>query len=132
MAFTLPNFNLLCNIYTGPWNTAVLRIADQACNLAFSKRVAHFADFPIENESTQLMYLLLPPLVDIRSTLCGYIADSVEVPSGSGRIYFVAAVDDIGKGFSNEHRCATLLSASEPKFGTGSEYNGLFWPTPIP
>lgn len=132
MGFSLPAFNITCNIFTGPWNTAILRISGQACNLQYGRRGSHFADFPVENEASQIMSLLLPPATDVRSTVCGYVADSVEVPAGSGRIYFVANVDDVGKGFLNEFRIATLLAASEAKFGTGSEYNGLFWPTPIP
>jgi hypothetical protein len=57
---------------------------------------------------------------DIRdlNTATGY--DIVEVPAGTGRLYLVEQVDDVGKGFLNEHRCATLSK-------------GLFtWPSPIP
>jgi hypothetical protein len=132
MSFNLPTFNITCNIYTGPWSSKVLRISEQACNLQFGRRFARFNDFPIENESSQMMSLLLPPGTDIRSTAQGYSLDSVEVPSGSGRIYAVLSVDDVGKGFDNEFRVATIVQASEPKFGTGSDYNGLFWPTPMP
>lgn len=132
MSFNVPTFNLECDIYTGPWNTRVLRIAGQECNLQYGRRPHQNSDFPLANEFSAVMNLLLPALTDIRSTLCSYIADSVECPAGSGRWYLVAAVDDVGKGFDNEFRVATLLSASEAKFGTGSEYNGLFWPTPIP
>jgi hypothetical protein len=132
MAFSVPDFNTDCDIYTGPWNTRVLRIAGQECNLQYGRRPASHADFPVSNEFSVCMNLLLPAGTDIRSTVCGYIADSVECPAGSGRWYFVANVDDVGKSYPNEFRVALLLAASEAKFGTGSEYLGLFWPTPIP
>jgi hypothetical protein len=43
----------------------------------------------------------------------------VEAPKGTGRWYEVIMVDDIGKGFPNEHRYAVLV-----KYGV--------WPDPIP
>lgn len=132
MAYSIPTFDQTCNIFTGPWPTRVLRIADQECNLQYGRRVANYNDFPTGNDFSICMSLLLPALTDVRSTACGYIADSVECPAGSGRIYFVAGVDDVGKGFPNEYRIAVLIAASEPRQGTGSEYLGLFWPTPIP
>jgi hypothetical protein len=132
MAFSVPTFNLLCDIFTGPYSSRELRIVGQICNLQYGRRLAHFSDFPSENEGSQLMSLLLPKLTDVRSTLCGYEVDIVECPQHSGRIYWVSAVDDVGKGFDNEFRVATLVSASEAKFGTGSDFLGLFWPTPIP
>jgi hypothetical protein len=132
MGFSLPEFNLKCDIYTGPWNTRVLRIGNQDCNLQYGRKSARTQDFPTANEFSVVMNLLLPALTDIRSTAQGYVADSVECPPASGRWYFVAAVDDTAKGFDNEYRVATLLQASEPRFGTGSEYLGLFWPIPMP
>jgi hypothetical protein len=57
------------------------------------------------------MSLLLPPLSDVRGPQdSSGFTDVVEVPAGSGRYYGVAAVDDIGKGYSNEHRTASLYA----------------------
>jgi hypothetical protein len=67
---------------------------------------------------TLTMNLLLPALVDIRGPQDTIGADQVEVPAGSGRWYSVVGVDDIGKGFANEHRSAALVAI----FGT--------WPAP--
>jgi hypothetical protein len=53
--------------------------------------------------------LLLPMLTDIRSDEKGPGSDWAEVPAGSGRFYQVVYVEDIGKGFSNEHRGAMLI-----------------------
>jgi len=56
------------------------------------------------------MNLLVPKLVDVRGPQDTVSADLVEVPAGSGRWYVVVAVDDIGKGFSNEHRTASIFA----------------------
>jgi len=56
------------------------------------------------------MSLLLPPLADVRGPQDSVSADMVEVPAGSGRWYFVVGVDDIGKGFANEHRSAAIFA----------------------
>jgi hypothetical protein len=76
------------------------------------------------------MIILLPPLTDIRSKIASGQSDMVEVPAGSGRWYGAAAVDDIGKGFPNEHRAAFLLQASS--YLNPTVYAGLFWPVPMP
>jgi hypothetical protein len=57
----------------------------------------------------------------------------VEVPSGSGRYYVVVAVDDVGRGFLNEHRYALVL----PYYGyypviIVNGWAAPAWPTPIP
>lgn len=59
-----------------------------------------------------VMYLLLQAYTDIRGENSVGGADTVEVPAGSGRYYTVTWVDDIGKGFSNEHRFACLVQDS--------------------
>lgn len=123
MAFTVPSFNLLCNIVeklTGypPW-----RLTNQPCALVYGRRtnsagtVATAGAAPI----VQAMNLLLPAHTDIRGPQ-GFVGsvDVVECPAGSGRIYQVAFVDDIGKGWPNEHRTATLIALHTP------------WPVPYP
>jgi hypothetical protein len=65
------------------------------------------------------MYILCPPFSDIRGLLNPGGSDGVEIPPGSGRRYLVDQVDDIGKGFANEHRFALI-------YPTG------VWPNPIP
>jgi hypothetical protein len=133
MAFTLPNFNLSVDIYTGPWLTRVLRLSTTG-NLAMGKRTAinTLSIDPIDSTTGLSPELLLPPLTDVRDVASSgaNLADIVEVPAGSGRWYWVTSVDDIGKGFSNEHRCATLLKIWEGVDST--RFPGLFWPTPIP
>lgn len=132
MSFVLPTFNLTVNIYTGPWLTKSFRGTSPA-NLAFARRVQQQAqDFlgsavvPGVSQPT----LLLPAGTDIRSPLLAGQNDVVEVPAGSSRWYYVFAVDDIGKGFSNEHRAAVLLQISH--FQDPTNYAGCTWPVPMP
>lgn len=74
-------------------------------NLAIGRRV----NLPFEATITAAMpWLLLPALTDIRQQWNGLPPDMVEVPAGSNRFYGVIGVDDIGKGFANEHRFAIL------------------------
>lgn len=121
MSFTLPTFNITCNV----WSNGVNPLANPPratfpCNLAFGRRV--------QNNPTAggipgiRMTLLLPVGTDIRSQFNASGYDTVEVPAGSGRLYWVQGVDDIGKGFPNEHRAALIYATS----GYG------FWPTPTP
>lgn len=67
----------------------------------------------------QGMNLLLPSLTDVRGPQDVDGEDVVECPQGSGRFYRVTFVDDIGKGYPNEHRTATLLAAQNwiPPYG---------------
>jgi hypothetical protein len=131
MAFSVPTFPLLCDVYRGPWLTRVLAIHDLACNLAWGRRVSLATNEQDFNEFALCPTLLVPALSDIRDLKCRAVEDVVEVPSGSGRWYQVASVDDIGKGFSNEHRGVVIFPISENLFPTGS-YAGLNWPAPIP
>lgn len=101
MAYRLPNFNLEVGIWHPP--IAVPPPVGPAAietvgNLSPGRRVSMLAV-----ASAMEMWLLLPPLTDIRRL--GY----VQVPLGSGRWYQVQVVDDIGKGFANEHRFAIIL-----------------------
>lgn len=132
MAFTLPTFNLNCNIFTFSAGIATFRLASP-CNLAMGKRTANYGDIsgPSQNYYEGLTpALLLPPLTDIRDASCNGFPDIVEVPAGSGRYYTCFGVDDIGKGFTNEHRVATLWKTWS--FAANPWVAAPFWPTPIP
>jgi hypothetical protein len=122
MAYILPNFNLLCGVYTnkeppsivpfpGTFDATLVRITNQECALVFGRRVCQYSTsnaayniFPF----VYLMSLLTPPLTDLRGWESTQGNDFVEVPQGSGRFYIVNTVDDIGKGYPNEHRTAAL------------------------
>jgi hypothetical protein len=126
MGFRLPTFNLNVNIWGA--GSHVGNPADRTCvgNLSPGERrsmIGSSEDFanlagltpPMLGMvlMTQFMYLLVPKLTDIRSwDFSGGFdpCDCVEVPAGTGRYYMVTAVDDVGKGFANEHRFAVLLA----------------------
>jgi hypothetical protein len=131
MAFTVPTFNLVCDVYTGPWSTKVLRLSP-SCNLAIGRRTAQPSlDWGANAPQTHaLPRLLLPALTDIRDGSCNGVQDVVEVPSGSGRWYQVLGVDDVAKGFPNEFRFADLSKIYQQM--NPIDYPGLQWPTPIP
>lgn len=124
MAYVTPQFNLECTLYTSNI-VANLRLDHVPCNLAFSKRVQIGQGIGDPTFALSgVMFLLLPVGTDVRGPLNATGSDGVECPRGSGRWYVVGWVDDVGKGFPNEHRCAVLYQALVPPAGS--------WPTPIP
>jgi hypothetical protein len=131
MAFVLPNFNLTCNIHSVVAGVHTFRLGSP-CNLALGRRTGLILGAGVQDNGFDALTpsLLLPALTDIRDSSCGGEMDIVEVPAGTGRWYLVAGVDDIGKGFANEHRVATLFKT----WGFPGNGSGLTapWPTPIP
>lgn len=121
MGFSLPHFNITCNV----WHAANVPPnppdATFDCNLAFGKRTASYQGV-ISSPNEPIMSLLLAPRTDLRGPQSATGADVVEVPAGSGRFYDVVGVDDSGKGFTNEHRVG-LLSWTKA-YGA--------WPSPMP
>jgi hypothetical protein len=121
MAFVVPTFNIQCNIWRSGNPPPAAPDLTVECNLAFGRRVSSYQGvISVPNEP--IMSLLLPPSTDIRGPQSGAQDVAVEVPAGSGRFYTILGVDDIGKGFPNEHRCALLAWTST--FGS--------WPIPMP
>lgn len=96
------------------------------------------ANMKIEAKATiYFSTLLLPKGADVRPYMNGPAAnwgDCVEVPAGSGRFYAVMHVDDIGRGFPNEHRFAlvTPLYGYLTAAAVLSGWNAPAWPVPIP
>jgi len=133
VAFSAPVFNITCGIYTVALpSTLTLRLLS-LCNLALGRRINwpwyEGTNVPGQSDGYTCA-LLLPALTDVRSKICGTTPDIVECPDGSGRWYQVMAVEDVGKGFANEYRIATLIQVR----ATG-DYVGLGipnWPVPIP
>lgn len=131
MAFQVPNFNLTVEVWTGPYLGKVSRGTSPA-NLAWGKRVQYAYQeifTPEETPASVAMLLLFPAGSDVRSLVSSGMGDVIEVPQGSGRWYGVVSVDDIGKGFANEHRAAVINQISE--FMNSTNYAGLFWPVPM-
>jgi hypothetical protein len=118
MPFRLPSFNITCNITTcdvpnvAAVPTGPIRLAGVSCQLTFGRRVnvSSTGGTTTAGVLTIAMSLLLPPFTDIRGPQDTVSFDMAEVPAGSGRWYAVIGVDDIGKGFSNEHRTAAIFA----------------------
>lgn len=118
MPFRLPTFNLTCNISQPPVAgtpgipAGSYRVVGQACQLTYGRRVQVVSTGGTTSAGVLVlsMNLLLPPAVDVRGPQDTVSFDMVEVPAGSGRWYSVVGVDDIGKGFSNEHRTAAIFA----------------------
>jgi hypothetical protein len=123
MAFVLPNFNLTVNIWRagsgyGINPPDVVTVG----NLTPGKRVLQsplLVSLPIgpthQYNLGIIMELLLPAGTDIQPfnpVAGGTGADAVEAPAGSGKYYMVLAVDDVGKGFANEHVLALMVRAT--------------------
>lgn len=143
MAFHLPTFNLTCNLWTAgnpvanPPDVVVLgNLTPYRQGLwAVSSAVATI-NVPSNYESpTQLTQLLLPPATDIRGydTVAPAVPTLVECPAGTGRYYIVYWVEDVGKGFTNEHRLALMQQATAPLLlAFGNPWAAPGWPWPMP
>ncbi len=148
MAYTLPTFNLNVNIWrygndvqanppdvTSGGNLVANYRGDQSPIVVALDTVANMQ--VRVKEVAWLMTLLLPKGTDVQPYMGGPVhnfGDCVEVPAGSGRFYVVLFVDDIGRGFQNEHRFAVIsplygLLTAQAVF-TG--WNTPAWPAPIP
>jgi len=120
MAYRLPTWIITCDISQPPAAGIVgippgpYRITGQICQLTYGHRVNVVSTGGTVQVGVLAlcMNLLLPPRTDIRGPQDTTSFDMVQVPSGSGRWYSVAAVDDIGKGFTNEHRSASIYAVS--------------------
>ncbi len=146
MAFVVPTFNLACNIWR-QGNDVQANPADvtAVCNLTNGRSggslVQGFSGtsapliLAAGTRLTQTLSLLLPKLTDIRGNQAGAanLGDCVEVPAGSGRFYLVLFVDDVGKGFANEHREAVIIQATLNWQVLFSSANNIpAWPYPTP
>lgn len=111
MSFRLPTFNLPCSIWrhNRDWRTLPPDV-ETFCNLTPGKRVTIPVAFTtVTALGSVYMMVLLPKGTDIRSNEDSPVqGDLIMVPTGTTRLYRVHFVDDIGKGFDNEHRFAAL------------------------
>jgi hypothetical protein len=124
MAYRLPTFNLQVNIWRFSTPLANPPDVTSPCQLRYpGSRPAGDTDTDEPQQRAYVMTLLLPPLVDIQDGFSPLPeGDVVEVPAFSGRYYRVEIVDDVAKGFPNEHRYAAISKADDlPP-----------WPVPYP
>lgn len=115
MPYVVPSMPLKCNVWHN-YDPAVSAygapdIVGVKCNLTPGKRSFLLYGIPVTIINSQLFYtfgveMLFASLADIRPPDDTAWMDYIECPDGSGRFYGVFYVDDIGKGFANEHRFA--------------------------
>lgn len=136
MAFTVPRFNITVNVFTGPWLTKTLRVADLAANFAIGRREQQAGnDFinasSFQPESGLTAFLLLPSGSDVRSqSNGGGVQDVIEIPSGSNCWYQCTAWEDMAMGFPNQYRMAAVAKIWEEL--NPIYYAGCVWPVPTP
>jgi hypothetical protein len=149
MAFVAPTFNLVCNWFDagnfyGSWaaGTGSIPPPDQVFDCALRAELHGYNVYGID-VPVSVANLLLPAGTDVFPPIVGSSeywnwADLVEVPAGSGRFYFITAVEDVGKGYMNEYRMARLVPTWVIQ---GNWYSFLSathwpyappWPRPIP
>ena len=138
MAYKTPTMNLTANLWRTP--NVVTAVPDRAfvCNLAYGRRTPtlNMLTMFFVGTLTGEQNLLCPKGTDI-SGIWGngatFSQDCVEVPAGSGRYYIVASVVDIGKGFSNEYRLASIMQMNEQlAVFSGNPWGAAVWPVPTP
>jgi len=117
MAFSLPTFNLTCEIWTGSPLGLAPRLTSP-CNLSAGRRV-------VGTLQDTWQWLLLPAGTDIRDNFSTSLNDFVVVPAGVGGYWVVNAVYDVARGFANGYRAAALVRTRNP-------HSGADWPTPYP
>ncbi len=125
MPYSLPTFNIPIKIWRWSHQPPAAPAVTTVGNLSWGRRVNLSGLAGGEVNVNRTITLLLPPLTDIRSyiNVASGDGDLVEAPAATGRFYQVAFVDDIGKGFPNEHRAAILIQV---------EQGGSPWPAPMP
>jgi hypothetical protein len=116
VAYRLPTFNLIVNI----WRNASSYLAPPdvvaAANFNVGKRVGHLLEGEVVPGFGPFGYewLLLPIGTDIRGTVSSadfattQLGDWVEIPAASGIFYACAWADRSALGFPNEHVSATV------------------------
>lgn len=134
MAFRVPTFNLVVNVWSAPALVSAAPTRVLMGNLTNGRRLTFGGEeLASANYCVLAMFLLLPKLSRIRGSYITDYGDAVEVPAGSGRFYIVAGVDDVAKGFPNEYRIASLYQGvSYALSSTGNPWAIPPWPDPIP
>ncbi|HET9309355.1 MAG TPA: hypothetical protein VFO46_25295 [Candidatus Sulfotelmatobacter sp.] len=122
MTYVQPQFNITVNIWRG--GNAVTNPPDLSPlgNLSPGRIVGVNTELDqFSSNNTGGMWLRLPANTDIRDKKASTGEDTVEAPAGSGKWYKAAWVDDIGAGFTNEHRFAMLRAVGpwNTPYGSG-------------
>ena len=135
MAYVVPAMPLFTQVWHN-YDPAVSAYAspdaNTPCNLSPGKRTFNSFIAPATTFMSITCYpfpmeLLVPALSDYRPTSAGVLPDVIECPKNSLRFYVVAYVDDIGKGFANEHRLVMMY-----RFLQDAVFIDGTFPVPVP
>ena len=112
MAYTIPVFNLKCNIWRhGNATTNPPDVSLVECNLALGKRVVSGPDKDVVvGIDGVFRYILMPIGTDVRGQFHNGGSDTIECPAGTGRYYTCLDAEYSGGGFSNEHVFTMCIS----------------------
>jgi hypothetical protein len=146
VGYRLPTFNLVVNIWRSTSLVANPPDIVSAANLTFGERTSMMIVGWATTTSAQLRsafahvlalnQILLPKGTDVRppdALAAPLEGDAIECPAGSGRFYITMTVDDIGRGFPNEHRCAVVVRATQAAIDSTTNPWGLpLCPYPLP
>jgi len=119
MPYPIRTFPLTAAIWRAGMPVAGPPAVVTPCNVAFGRRVHVVFDSTGLEAGALLALLLFPAGTDVRDNVMAPGADVVECPQGSGRVYGGLYVNDLGSGFSNEHRFAGCEKLAP-------------WPAPLP
>lgn len=113
----IPTFNLVCRVWYGFVPIPPIgapNLDNVPCQLLAG-------EFVFGVYTPMDMFLKVPAGTNIHYSRTGAFvgADTVECPKGSGHYYRLTYVNDVARGFANQHRFAIMTEAGVP-------------PTPIP
>ncbi len=144
MAFILPTFNLLSNV----WNPGVVQAvfpvipppthSNVPCQLRAPPPASTASWYFFE--TWPWMWILFPKGTDVRApNAAAYNPPQdygvIECPSGSTEFFYITNVIDTAKGFTNEYRVALCVPSLAFEYDAVALFGGLFvpaWPTPYP
>lgn len=124
MAITAP---IVVNIWRYASPPPAAPVSTTAANLMMGLRRSNITLIESVAAFSSFLYLCVAKGYDIRGWWDGSGGDYVEAPAGTNRYYQVMAVDDVGKGFSNEYRIAFMQQVTQP-----FALFGIPFPVPLP
>lgn len=112
MAYTIPQFPLLVDVFEQTTLGVFVFRMTTVGNLASGRRVFPIFGLSYGNEGVSTgSVLLVPRDTDIRDARSG-LPDKVVVPNDLGCPYIVWGVSEVGAGFPNHYRRATIVPLS--------------------
>jgi len=129
-SFNLPQFNLEVGIFTSNSYDDGPNISTVGCLRRYpSQNNMEQGGSNSQNDYRWMMEILLPALTDVRPPcLNAGLNTFIECPLGARRFYRVLAVDDIAKGYPNEHRFCLVIPVTVAENPAGEDF---LWDMPM-